>query len=570
MSNNNNTSEPADSMDDVTIGFQEKRSQEKEFEVNADVPAALNDVGAEYIGNELTDESNKPIQLDISIKYHSTDIQPKTSLQERENDHRSSEMMELSKMSSKKQHKMLSGVAMILQKFKRTSEFENSSDKVRGENGSSLRPQTSSQTMDDMAVSAKRKRASTEGSTSLVDLKNLGEQVPIRSNTKLPENAEFYAKLHPSYIFTECYKQNTVPKFGFSKKITDNNYVRSCKWSPNGEWLVTDSEDRIARIFNYLDGNLNEVTQAPHGGLIHDIQWHPYQSIFACTSKEQPIHCWNTDGKLVASFRGINSADELTSAYSLSFSLDGNSFFAGYCNYLRIFDMSRPGQQVDEIKTFTKNGIDTGQRGILSTITACPTFNGVYAVGSFCGTIGLYSLQTNSCDALIPTDISGITHLQYSQNGTYIYVGYRKSNYLHVYDVRMSSHLLDTFYRPAVTNQRIFFQADPYDRYLYSGSTSGKILIYDLKSEKSFSDRNRNGAAYDYEISVTKSCVCGLSLHPQQQMVAVTTGQRVFPQPLRHSHDSDSSDSNDENEAYTFSCDSSTLDNSLKLYCLPN
>lgn len=84
--------------------------------------------------------------------------------------------------------------------------------------------------MDDMAVSAKRKRASTEGSTSLVDLKNLGEQVPIRSNTKLPENAEFYAKLHPSYIFTECYKQNTVPKFGFSKKITDNNYVRSCKW----------------------------------------------------------------------------------------------------------------------------------------------------------------------------------------------------------------------------------------------------------------------------------------------------------------------------------------------------
>ena len=78
------------------------------------------------------------------------------------------------------------------------------------------------------------------------------------------------------------------------------------------------------------------------------------------------------------------------------------------------------------------------------------------------------------------------------------------------------------------------------------------------------------------------------SLHPQQQMVsihyikytiklnslnfqiAVTTGQRVFPQPLRHSHDSDSSDSNDENEAYTFSCDSSTLDNSLKLYCLPN
>lgn len=39
-----------------------------------------------------------------------------------------------------------------------------------------------------------------------------------------------------------------------------------------------------------------------------------------------------------------------------------------------------------------------------------------------------------------------------------------QSNYLHVYDVRMSSHLLDTFYRPAVTNQRIFFQADPYDR----------------------------------------------------------------------------------------------------------
>lgn len=55
------------------------------------------------------------------------------------------------------------------------------------------------------------------------------------------------------------------------------------------------------------------------------------------------------------------------------------------------------------------------------------------------------------------------------------------------------------------------------------------------------------------------------SLHPIVPMVAVTTGQRVFPRPIIS--ESDSEDSEEENE-YMYLRNPEALDNSLKLFNL--
>lgn len=40
--------------------------------------------------------------------------------------------------------------------------------------------------------------------------------------------------------------------------------------------------------------------------------------------------------------------------------------------------------------------------------------------------MGLYSDRTDSCDCLFPTRTEGVTQMQYSADGNYLYVGYRK------------------------------------------------------------------------------------------------------------------------------------------------
>ena len=59
--------------------------------------------------------------------------------------------------------------------------------------------------------------------------------------------------LEPLQVVRECFEMGTTPNFGFSSKVKENNYVRSCKWSSNGEWLLADSEDRTCRIFAFRD-----------------------------------------------------------------------------------------------------------------------------------------------------------------------------------------------------------------------------------------------------------------------------------------------------------------------------
>uniref|UniRef100_A0A914CDB2 WD repeat-containing protein 79 n=1 Tax=Acrobeloides nanus TaxID=290746 RepID=A0A914CDB2_9BILA len=371
--------------------------------------------------------------------------------------------------------------------------------------------------------------------------------------------------LEPCLTIRDCFNSGTAPNFRFSTQIKENNYVRSCSWSRDGDWLLTDSEDRIARIFRFKDNQVESHKAIPAGDLIYDTEWHPHRDIFASTSKDQPIHLIDADGNRVLTFRGINdlvvvTEDELSYAHSLSFSLDGKKLYAGYYKAIRIFDMERPGRQVNSIVTFQKESIG-GQKSIISCIAQNPIFPGLYATASYGHSIGFYSEQTGQLDSLINADSSGITHIQYSQDGNLLYCGCRRTHVIEVFDLRFPGQVLANLERPADTNQRIFFQTNSTDKYLFSGSSIGHILIHDLSDMGQFLEPKK---PY-YSIPVSKAVVSGLSLHPTVPMVAVTTGQRVFPKPIIS--ESDSEDSADENE-YVYLRKPEALDNSLRLFSL--
>uniref|UniRef100_A0A158R4Z3 WD repeat-containing protein 79 n=1 Tax=Syphacia muris TaxID=451379 RepID=A0A158R4Z3_9BILA len=387
-------------------------------------------------------------------------------------------------------------------------------------------------------------------------------------------------KLYPDFNLTaghEIYRENNAffaiaPKFGFSLDSACNNYIKCCKWNADGTVLATSSQDRKLRIFTLESGNLHQVHLAqtiPLGNLIYDICWNPLFNLLATSSKDQPIHCWSLGGTRVISFRGINEQvdDELDSAQSLCFSSNGMRLYAGYKKVIRIFDINRPGRQQKEIKTWSKLFIlgslsaETisakeagGQKSIISCISMNPIMSGVYAAASYGKSLALYSELSPNAECVFDACANGITHLRYSNDGNILFASGRKENFISCWDLRFPGKLLACLERPCNTNQRIYFDLEGSNRYLFSGSSNGAIFIFDISligcSSLNFTS---------YAIQAHKSVLSGISVHPELPLIATCSGQRIYPMP-------DFDETSDETSEYESLRHIEDLDNSLALW----
>ncbi|XP_010613192.1 telomerase Cajal body protein 1 isoform X2 [Fukomys damarensis] len=275
------------------------------------------------------------------------------------------------------------------------------------------------------------------------------------------------------------------------------NFLKGCKWAPDGSCILTSSADNILRIYNlppelYSDGEQVECTemivllccpiwpltsgpptsasQVPvlrmvEGDTIYDYCWYslmsssqPDTSYVASSSRENPIHIWDAfTGELRASFRAYNHLDELTAAHSLCFSPDGSQLFCGFNRTVRVFSTSRPGRDCDVRATFAKK---QGQSGIISCIAFSPT-QPLYACGSYSRSLGLYAWDDGSPLALLSGHRGGITHVCFHPDGNRFFSGARKDAELLCWDLRQPSHPLWSLSREVTTNQRIYFDLDP-------------------------------------------------------------------------------------------------------------
>ncbi|XP_008854012.2 telomerase Cajal body protein 1 isoform X2 [Nannospalax galili] len=320
------------------------------------------------------------------------------------------------------------------------------------------------------------------------------------------------------------------------------NFLKGCKWAPDGSCILTNSADNILRIYNlppelYSEGEQVEYAEmAPvlrmmEGDTIYDYCWYslmsstqPETSYVASSSRENPIHIWDAfTGELRASFRAYNHLDELTAAHSLCFSPDGSQLFCGFNRTVRVFSTSRPGRECEVRTTFAKK---QGQSGIISCIAFSPS-QPLYACGSYGRTLGLYAWDDGSPLTLLGGHQGGITHLCFHPDGNIFFSGARKDAELLCWDLRQPGHVLWSFSREVITNQRIYFDLDPNGQFLVSGNTSGTVCVWDT-----------SGTCSDGKLEPMmsflpqKDCTNGVSLHPSLPLLATASGQRVFPEPM--------------------------------------
>ncbi|XP_071698164.1 uncharacterized protein [Rutidosis leptorrhynchoides] len=276
-----------------------------------------------------------------------------------------------------------------------------------------------------------------------------------------------------------------------------NNFLKCVKWSPDGSCFLTSSDDNTLSLFSLPDYETCTDEKAfsispnedsfpaslaiTEGESIYDYCWYPYMSasdpvscVFATTTRDHPIHLWDaTTGQLRCTYRAYDNMDEITAAFSVGFNPSGTKIYAGYNKSVRIFDIHRPGRDFEQRSTIQGN--KEGQSGIISSIAFSSSHTGMLATGSYSQTTAIHREDNMELLYVLHGQQGGVTHVQFSKDGNYLYTGGRKDPYILCWDIRKTVEIVYKLYRSSeTTNQRIQFDTEPYGRHL---GTGGQILL---------------------------------------------------------------------------------------------
>lgn len=331
------------------------------------------------------------------------------------------------------------------------------------------------------------------------------------------------------------------------------NYLKGCKWAPDGSCLLTNSADNVLRVYNLppelysssweLIPEMSPVLRMAEGDTIYDYCWFPHMNsldpdtcFLASSSRDNPVHVWDAFyGEVRASFRPYNHLDELTAAHCLCFSPDGSQLYCGFDKTVRVFHTERPGRDCEERPTLVKK---QGVSGIVSCLSFSPS-RALYACGSYSRGAALYCCQDGTPVALLPTrHQGGLTHLLFSPDGNYLYTGGRKDPEIVCWDLREPGKVLFSLKRNVTTNQRIYFDLDPSGRFLLSGDTGGLVSVWDTHCTPYGSSEELQPAHLTFQAHW--DCTNGVSVHPFLPLLATSSGQRQFSWPSDSEGDSGS------------------------------
>ncbi|XP_063223346.1 telomerase Cajal body protein 1 isoform X3 [Bacillus rossius redtenbacheri] len=289
----------------------------------------------------------------------------------------------------------------------------------------------------------------------------------------------------------------------------------------------------------YLFENLIEITGARKDFYDQDRLSYFSKGCKCLVSSSQfsPIHLWDAfTGELRCTYSVFNHLDELDPAFSVAFDASGERLYAGCNSKVCVFRTGMPGR-VCQARLLKDTSLHVEkQYGLVGCIAVNPVMSSIYAVGSYAKSIGLYCEPDGTMLCLLQGHTGGITHLEFSPDGTRLYSGGRKDPEILCWDMRYPGTVLFSAHRAVHTNQRVYFNQTSNGKFLLSGTTEGSVIVWDTTGtpEATSGDPVLRPCKV---FPVHKDAVCGVSLHQQYPILATSSGQRHFPKPTQESDD---------------------------------
>lgn len=237
-------------------------------------------------------------------------------------------------------------------------------------------------------------------------------------------------------------------------------------------------------LFNFQDANTTHVLLSQRDSYItlHNALWDVSQSHASSNSPTTPVDISTP----LSFYKNVNRLTEaVTAPLSLAYSHAGTHFFAGLQSSIATFDITHTAAPIHTIPTIPSlrnklKGGGRGFKGCISALALSPPFSlhshGLLAAGSRTRYIGLYdagagvettffalpgtlSAQRNlRNEKLAHVMGNGVSSLQWSPCGNYLYVAERCTDVLLLYDVRNYSLSLGYCVgRKAHTKQKLGF-----------------------------------------------------------------------------------------------------------------
>ncbi|KAJ1930608.1 hypothetical protein IWQ60_000116 [Tieghemiomyces parasiticus] len=351
------------------------------------------------------------------------------------------------------------------------------------------------------------------------------------------------------------------------------NYPSYGEWSPDGSLFLTTSNDQCLRMFALPEAAAADASPAldssepwtafrclREGEATMAATWYPGFSYYdpatwclAVSTRDHPIRLWNAySGTPVGSYLARDDREQVLSANALRFNLDGSRLYAGYRDLILEFDTHRPGEPLARHPTRSTRRSRTGQRGIVSALAFNPDRSGLYAVGTFHNSVGLYT-ETDHRPLYLkqPPNGQGISQVQFSPCGHYLYIGTRKDALIYCWDIRQSGQFLFHLDRaqpttsdgPVLavaeshpsTHQRLTFDLDPTGQVLATGTVSvtaegracdGSVSFIQAPVGPSPDPSPAEAGSLLYTFQAHEDIVNTVKFHPHLPLLATVAGQR--------------------------------------------
>eukprot|EP01080_Neovahlkampfia_damariscottae_P003292 gene3292-5733_t len=306
------------------------------------------------------------------------------------------------------------------------------------------------------------------------------------------------------------------------------NFLKTFKFSPDGLFILSNSEDNMHRIFNITSKQIQEKLQLESTikinpcGRIYDFEWFPFMNYndvstchFLTAVSKSPIHCFDAlTGKLKSSYSVFNKTNEIQNIFSVSYNNTASKIFCGLDKSIRVFDVNRPGS--DSVEISLKQNQFNEQKSLISCISFNQLITGMYAAGSYDKSIGIFDERQPKVLNVLHGHKGGLTQIQFSKSGWYMFSGGRKDNEIHCWDLR-NHQIVFSMQRNVETNQKIEFDLN--SKFLISGSSNGEIIVYELEKLGEEISRIKTNS---------NSMINCVKFHNSLPIFGSSSGQRIF------------------------------------------